>query len=161
MLAYYCAIAASLGISSHLLYFIRGEHHTQALRILQLSLVLPAFSVTALVQVGQYSIFLAVQITAWVALSYTGSLWTSMVIYRLFFHPLRQFPGPRLAKISKLYHVFCCLKQDNHRLKARWHERYGDFVRIGKQALRLGVSCNCSHNGRMSGAAHARNPASA
>lgn len=131
-MAYFGGIAVILGIFSHLLYFIRGEHHTQALRILQLSTVLPAFSVIALVQFGQYSISLAVQTTACLALSYLGSLWTSMIIYRLFFHPLRRFPGPPLAKVSKFYHVLCCWKQDNHRVKARWHECYGDFVRIGK-----------------------------
>ena len=139
-MAYSCGIAASLGVLSHLLYFIRGEHHTQALRILQLSILLPVVSIIALVQFGHYSISLAVQTTACVALSYTGSLWTSMIIYRLFFHPLRHFPGPRLAKVSKVYHVLCCWKRDNHRVKAGWHERYGEFVRIGKLSGLLQVS---------------------
>ena len=131
-MAYSCGIAASLGVSSHLLYFIRGEHHTHALPILELSLALPVVSVIALVQFEQYSLFLAAKTTACVALSYIGSLWTSMIIYRSFFHPLRHFPGPPLAKVSKFYHVLCCCTRDNHRLKAEWHERYGDFVRIGK-----------------------------
>ncbi|KAL8782595.1 MAG: hypothetical protein Q9195_009618 [Heterodermia aff. obscurata] len=135
MLASFCAVAASLGICSHLLYFIHGEHHTQALRVLQLSLVLPVCSVVALVQFGRYSVFSAVQTTAWVALSYIGSLWTSMIVYRVFFHPLRHFPGPPLAKVSKLYHVACLRKPNNHRVKAGWHERYGDFVRIGPNEL--------------------------
>ena len=139
MMIYSCAIAASLGICSHLLYFIHGEHHTQALRILQLSLVLPAVAVVALVQVGQYSVYSAAQTTACLASSYIGSLWTSMTIYRIFFHPLRQFPGPPLAKVSKFYHTLCCWNWDNHRVKARWHECYGDFVRIGK----LLVVCSC------------------
>lgn len=62
------------------------------------------------------------------------SLFSSILLYRAFFHPLKRFPGPFNARLSK----FWSLKQvvDS---KLRWwkildqlHEQYGDYVRTGK-----------------------------
>lgn len=56
----------------------------------------------------------------------------SMVVYRLFFHRLRNFPGPIGAKISKFYSVFLAAKTvQYHKDVARMHEKYGDFIRTG------------------------------
>ena len=52
-------------------------------------------------------------------------------MYRVFFHRLRNFPGPVLASVSKFWHVAHCLDSKNHILLERLHEEYGDFVRIG------------------------------
>ena len=131
-LATACAVAAVLGILSHLLYFIRGEHHAQALGIFQATIIFLLLSVVTLTQVSNNGLVSAIQATARVSSSYIGSLWTSMIVYRVFFHPLRHFPGPRLAKVSKFYHSLCCWNLDNHRVRARWHDQYGEFVRIGK-----------------------------
>ena len=126
-----CAVAAFLGVLSHLVYFIRGEHHAQALGIFQLTIVLLLLSVVALAQLSGHGLISAIQATSRVSSSYIGSLWTSMIVYRVCFHPLRRFPGPRFAKVSKFYHSLCCWNLDNHRVRARWHEQYGEFVRIG------------------------------
>lgn len=55
-----------------------------------------------------------------------------MIIYRSFFHRLHHFPGPRLAKVSKLFHFLVNLKLDSYRRLERWHQQYGNVVRIGK-----------------------------
>lgn len=122
-----------LGLASHLLYFIHGEHHVQALRILKLCLLLPSLSLIGLTQLGGRQFSEAAAWTAWLTCAYVGALWTSMVVYRVFFHRLGGFPGPRLAKASKFYHSLCCYRMDNHQVRTRWHKQYGDFVRVGKQ----------------------------
>lgn len=48
-----------------------------------------------------------------------------------FFHRLGGFPGPRVAKMSKLWNVVNSLKSTNFRLMEQTHHQYGDFVRTG------------------------------
>lgn len=61
----------------------------------------------------------------------TLSLW--ILLYRAFWHPLRHFPGPFGAKLSKLWTV----KQawDSrwhwHRVQQHLQKQYGDYVRTG------------------------------
>jgi hypothetical protein len=63
--------------------------------------------------------------------TYAVGLYGSMIVYRLFFHPLRHFPGPVLVKVSKFWHVFWLSGLQNHLLMEDLHQQYGDFVRIG------------------------------
>ena len=63
-----------------------------------------------------------------------ATLVTSIVAYRLSpFHPLARYPGPILAKVSKLYMVYVVLR--NRPAQYLWfqkqHDKYGDAVRIG------------------------------
>ena len=65
------------------------------------------------------------------------SLWTSMLVYRAFFHPLRHFPGPFGARLSKFWALSQTAKSG-----MRWyqvdevlHQRYGDYVRTGNYQL--------------------------
>ncbi|KAL8793202.1 MAG: hypothetical protein Q9195_004232 [Heterodermia aff. obscurata] len=53
-----------------------------------------------------------------------------MIVYRVFFHPLRKFPGPSAASISKLWHVAKCRNSKNHLLMEELFTKYGSFVRI-------------------------------
>ena len=66
-----------------------------------------------------------------IAALYALSLFTSIIIYRIVFHPLRAFHGPFLARISKFWHVKQSLRSQNHLLMNELHEQYGDFVRTG------------------------------
>lgn len=59
------------------------------------------------------------------------------LLHRLYFHPLRSFPGPRLAATTKWYRVYYDVV-----LKGGWlhhlehlHEKYGEVVRIGPNEL--------------------------
>ena len=50
-----------------------------------------------------------------------------VVVYRLFFHPLSRFPGPRLAAISRWYEAYYDVIQDGqYTFKiAELHKEYG------------------------------------
>ena len=71
-----------------------------------------------------------------------STLISSIVVYRISpFHPLADYPGPLLAKISKFYGVYMISTGKNHILLKLLHEKYGPYVRIGK----LGA-CSCYLN---------------
>ena len=60
------------------------------------------------------------------------TLAASIVSYRLSpFHPLANYPGPRLAKITKLWAAFKVRKGKYHLCLRNLHETYGPYVRIG------------------------------
>lgn len=61
------------------------------------------------------------------------SLWINILVYRAFFHPLNNFPGPFGAKLSKFWALGQVVKS-----KIKWYqvteelqEQYGDYVRTG------------------------------
>lgn len=72
--------------------------------------------------------------TALVAFAFKLGLATSILAYRLIFHRLRKFPGPRLAAASRFYAMYLACK--NTQLSdevEKLHKKYGDFVRIGRR----------------------------
>jgi len=81
---------------------------------------------------SDYGVYSAIWPSTLIVGSYTSSLFGSMVIYRTVFHPLRSFPGPIPARITKLWHMQNSLSLPNHLLMEKLHEQYGDFVRTGK-----------------------------
>ncbi|KAF7867161.1 hypothetical protein EAF04_005245 [Stromatinia cepivora] len=67
------------------------------------------------------------------------SLWTNILVYRAFFHPLRHFPGPFGARLSKFWSLGKVMQS-----KVRWYqvvgelkEEYGDYVRTGPRELMI------------------------
>lgn len=129
--------AAAAGILSHNLYFIHGEHHTTAVRLAQLSILSPALLTFLLTRIGQYTLIASIQIILVLSMTYYLSLFTSMLLYRSFFHRLHHFPGPPLAKLTKFWHVLQLGSFDNYKRLDRWHEQYGDYVRIGPSELSI------------------------
>ena len=124
-------IATVLAAGSHILYFIHGEHHMKA--SLLASLIPVCVMLLAVVQVPHNTFLQALQYGFRVTHAYATGLYSSIVIYRLFLHPLQNFPGPPLAKISKLWHAYKILDRRNHTSLEELHERYGDIVRTGKK----------------------------
>ena len=129
---YALCLVAVAGVASHLGYFVRGEHHLQAPRTFRLYLIL--LGTIFLFQRPRYSTTIrdAGITTLVLATIYSVALFTSMTIYRVFFHRLHSFPGPGLAKVSKFWNVAKTIDSSNYRLLDSLHRQYGDFVRTGQ-----------------------------
>jgi cytochrome P450 family 628 len=130
-LEFVAIVGATLGVASHLGYFIHGEHHMQSTQILVFFVTAPlALFVTASRYTDGNSYLEAGKFTAVATSSYLTALATSILIYRAFFHRLRNFPGPFTARLSKVTHVFQIAKNSrNYMLAEQMFERYGQFVR--------------------------------
>ncbi|CZR61640.1 related to pisatin demethylase cytochrome P450 [Phialocephala subalpina] len=133
----WAALSAGSGVLSHLLYFIRGEHHKQVVKLAQLFFLIPTAIFILLIRVGKFNITEASLATFTLVASYLFSLWTSMLIYRAFFHRLGSFPGPPLAKLTKFWHIAQLGNNDNYKRLDIWHNQYGDYVRIGPSELSI------------------------
>jgi len=80
-----------------------------------------------------YGLLSAMAMTIYVAISFNMGVLISMLVYRLFFHRLRKFPGPFWAKISRFYAVYISKKRMQYFLDLQQlHKTYGDIVRTGK-----------------------------
>ena len=122
---------ACLGLLSHHGIFIHHEHHLGAARTFRFYILL------SILVYGTETRWLAgpfgnVQLAAFTVISaYATALLGSMFIYRVLFHPLRAFPGPFMAKVSKIWNVVKASKSTNYKLMEDMHQEYGDFVRTG------------------------------
>ena len=57
------------------------------------------------------------------------------VIYNIFFHPLRHYPGPWRRAASRLPYNISIFSGNATRRVAALHEQYGDTVRIAPDTL--------------------------
>lgn len=126
------AFAAVSGVLSHLLFFLHGEHHMKAPILLRLSfislLLLIYIKVGIMSQDAASGVVEVMEIFA----SYILSLFTSIAVYRRFFHRLHKFPGPPAASLTKLWQTYYTLDSQNHVLLDGLYRKYGDFVRTGE-----------------------------
>lgn len=127
------AAGAIVGVSSHLLYWMHGLRAPQSAQIFLFHVA--AFALTAALSIrshGAIDGILAANAICW---SYLAGLFTSMAVYRVWFHRLSRFPGPFPAKVSKLYGTWRARDMDAHNDSTAYHEKYGDFVRTGTFAI--------------------------
>ncbi|PVH91169.1 hypothetical protein DM02DRAFT_366537 [Periconia macrospinosa] len=127
VIAPFCA-----GVAAHLGFFGRSEQHLNAPAI-----IIAHGLVFALLVVKQ----LTSTLTTWYGLAlpflvYLCGLLVSIAVYRIFFHRLRAFPGPRLVAVSKLWHVWLCRNSQNHLVLHSWR-KYGTFVRTGPSEITI------------------------
>ena len=122
-------LAAALGVTSHVGFFIHGHHVPYALQILEFYSASAVFLLSVNVWLhGWTGVMDALRLAA----VYLAALFASMSVYRVFFHPLRHFPGPLAAKLSKLYGPYLNRNGKMHLEHDKLHAKYGDFVRTGR-----------------------------
>ncbi|KAI0532394.1 cytochrome P450 monooxygenase-like protein [Xylaria digitata] len=137
-LVYVAALPAIAGVVSHLAYFIHGEHMLTAYKLVIAALLCPPTVIALLTILAGLPLSHAVLLTSISYGAYMTALFTSILVYRAFFHPLRSFPGPRLARLSQFYHFFRIrAKVDNYRHLDRLHAQYGEYVRVGPNLLSI------------------------
>ncbi|KZP25850.1 hypothetical protein FIBSPDRAFT_949968 [Athelia psychrophila] len=69
---------------------------------------------------------------------YWASIITYVSAYRLSpFHPLANYPGPVLAKLSKLTLAWKMYRGRQHLYYQELHKQYGDIVRVGPNELSI------------------------
>ncbi|KAI0965089.1 cytochrome P450 [Xylaria arbuscula] len=130
-------IALTAGVTSHLAFFRIGEHHLHSIRY-PLGAILAFSACTAIhYQFFDLSIHAAVVRTLAIATSYFGGLYSSLVIYRLFFHPLSGFSGPFGCKISSAWFATYLTRFDAFRQLEKLHQKHGNFLRIGSNDLSI------------------------
>ncbi|KAI1270667.1 cytochrome P450 monooxygenase-like protein [Xylariaceae sp. FL1019] len=61
-------------------------------------------------------------------------------VYRYFFHPLARYPGPKLAAVSELWHIWSMFSDREIFNILDLHKKYGDVVRIGPNELSFASS---------------------
>lgn len=127
------SIAAASGLASHLCFFIYGEHHMKAPLIFRLHVVLFAVLIYVEIVVKHQNVFPGTKQAFEVFAVYILSLLTSIFIYRRYCHQLRHFPGPFMAGVTKLWQTTKTLDSQNHLLLDGLYQKYGDFVRTGKE----------------------------
>lgn len=133
------------GIVIHMGLFIRGEWHLYGYLILLAHLVafclLLTFSAylsfpSTPIILSPQELLPAFQATLKTVIAYLFGLLTSISTYRLFFHPLRQFPGPLHLRLTKFAHAFHTRTGQNHIYIQHLHETakekgWGEIVRTG------------------------------
>ncbi|KAI1420437.1 cytochrome P450 [Xylaria sp. FL1777] len=126
--------AALLGVLSHLSVFIRGEWHMRVPALITTYLFL-----TVVLLYAEYSLIgdfnSSIRTVGLVVGSYAIGLFSSIIIYRRYFHRLKAFPGPPLAALTKFWHVWKSYGGRNHLLLEELFKRYGWIVRTGPEEL--------------------------
>ena len=124
--------AAALALALHYLVFKKGEWHLKSPLILSIWLIsYPLLFLTELIM-NMTNLSASFVNPFWTLGCFTVVMFTSIAVYRLYFHRLGAFEGPPLARVSKLWHSYQCLQGKNHLLLDDLHKRYGDYIRTGQ-----------------------------
>ena len=67
-------------------------------------------------------------------------LFGAYVYYQFYLHPLSNYPGPPLAKITDFWHAYVCSTMKRNEYIARAHDKYGPIIRIGPNMLYIATA---------------------
>ncbi|KAJ5421525.1 Cytochrome P450 [Penicillium cf. griseofulvum] len=125
------------GITSHIGYFLHGEHHRGCYQLVKTYVALEIIIAGLLIRKNGHDLTTSAIQAAIVTAGYLLGLFGAMGLYRGFFHPLRRIPGPFLARFSNLYHSSLLGNSDNYRVIYNMHKEHGPIVRTGPSNLSL------------------------
>ncbi|KAI5806828.1 cytochrome P450 [Peziza echinospora] len=66
---------------------------------------------------------------------------TGLIIYRLYLHPLAEYPGPLMARITSLHAAYHAWIGDSHLVLYHAHRKYGKFVRFTPNFISINDAC--------------------
>ncbi|KJA18919.1 hypothetical protein HYPSUDRAFT_44767 [Hypholoma sublateritium FD-334 SS-4] len=127
-----CLFAAFCGLFVHACFNRFEDDHFPSLKAV--SLVIPLLP-ASLFYPHSRSVFLSVLAGYMICFV---TLFSSIVLYRLSpFHPLAKYPGPALAKLSKLWGLYKTSTGKTHLLYLELHRQYGPIVRTGPNEMSI------------------------
>ncbi|PSR70860.1 hypothetical protein PHLCEN_2v13301 [Hermanssonia centrifuga] len=116
---------ATFGLASHCIF--RRREPVNAIVLVALLVLLPA--IFSLLLAPHYSVAKAIALSF---ITYFSTLFTSILAYRVSpFHPLAQYPGPLICKVSAFWMAWVAKTGKRHVYMQRLHDQYGDVVRTG------------------------------
>ena len=139
-------ISASIGVLSHYLFWIRFEFDTFFYKIAGAVVILQPLTLLAL-QINGLGMLQSIVILSVLEGCYCVALFSSIALYRLFFHPLRKFPGPFWARLWMWWKVSKFAEEERGYLVVHeLHRKYGEVVRTGRaQLLNLALTNKVVH----------------
>ncbi|KAB8225023.1 cytochrome P450 [Aspergillus novoparasiticus] len=129
--------AFALGILIHILYIRIGEHHLYLARYIYGYFGSFIGVAAFLYLVEGLTVHSASSRSLYLIFTQLLGLYSSLVLYRLLYHPLRQFPGPFLSRVPVFWLSVQLRHKTLYRKLADLHNEYGDFVRVGPSDLSI------------------------
>jgi hypothetical protein len=121
------------GLLAHLGIFIRGEWHLKPRLIVSGHICFASIVLWVLYDREKALAEVLRQLAGMIS-CYLLTLFTSICCYRIFFHPLSKFPGPRFAAITKFWHIYKSRNSTNYLVMDEMYQKYGTVVRTGEAA---------------------------
>lgn len=129
---------AALGVLFHVTFLRTVEVESFMYSLITLGIFAVLSLCIAHIQAG-FSPLAAILRVAILSTAFNSAIFTSILVYRVFFHRLRRFPGPLAAKITRLYSAYRTSQSlQYYKQVGKWNEQYGDFIRTGEQQATLG-----------------------
>lgn len=127
--------AFTVGVISHVALFNRGEWDVATAKLCVFVLSSQVLGTAGLLHFfpDEYDApSIAAKGVARIISFWILGIFTSILVYRAFFHRLNRFPGPSMARLSNLYPTALSAKSLHlYEEVQSLHKQYGDFVRLG------------------------------
>lgn len=123
--------AGTTGLLAHWGFFIHGEKDLKAANIARihfLAILCLAYFFSNFYNISNREALLR---SLSLGAIYTASMFTSIIIYRLYLSPLHVIPGPLRMRISKLPHIWDQAHYRNCEVLHELQKVHGDVVRTG------------------------------